>query len=410
MSSIEFLPLAVNPDDYARPILSMLPYKGRRRWIGRSGREVPSAFLGAGEFFVHGRYALVEALRRAGVGPGGAVLLPAYHCRTIVESALYLGAEVRFYPMTADLKPDFASLDRLNADGAVRAMLVTHYFGFANDVVAAEAYCSQHGIALVEDCAHAFYGAHEGRTLGTIGQYSIASAWKFLPVRDGAMLRDNTATDGSLALAGQGPLKEAKAAAALLEARVARLVRRPDLQAPEVSELLRQARKIAAAGPRQKCTDDMQFNRGQVGMAGLRLSCWQIAHTPHDEVARHRRARYRQWLDGVRDVPGVRPLFPDLPDGVVPYAFPLVTDAGGMIFHALRLARIPIWRWEDVAVTSCPVALDYRLRLLQLPCHQDLSEREIDWMLRVLRGVAEGLAQTADARRGPVLVGDYEVR
>ena len=32
--------------------------------------------------FTHGRYALREAYRLAGIGPGSALLAPAYHCRT----------------------------------------------------------------------------------------------------------------------------------------------------------------------------------------------------------------------------------------------------------------------------------------------------------------------------------------
>ena len=123
----------------------------------------------------------------------------------------------------------------------------------------------------------------------------------------------------------------------------------------------------------------------------LATSCWMVEHAAHDQVMRRRRENYQHWLAGVQGLQGVQPLFPELPDGVVPYAFPLLTDAGGLVFHALKLAGIPIWRWEDVAKTECPVSLDFRLRLLQLPCHQDLSREEIDWMLRVLHGVVPGL-------------------
>jgi perosamine synthetase len=34
-----------------------------------------------------------------------------------------------------------------------------------------------------------------------------------------------------------------------------------------------------------------------------------------------------------------------------------------------------------MAVSSCPVARDYRLHLIHLPCHQSLSEKEMDWMI-----------------------------
>jgi hypothetical protein len=109
-------------------------------------------------------------------------------------------------------------------------------------------------------------------------------------------------------------------------------------------------------------------------------------------VAGRRRAHFQRWLDGLAGVAGVRPLRGELPPGVVPYAFPLLTDAGGLAFHALRSAGIPIWRWEDMARSPCPVAADYRLRLLQLPCHQSLNEEEVDWMIAVTRAVMAQIA------------------
>jgi len=46
-----------------------------------------------------------------------------------------------------------------------------------------------------------------------------------------------------------------------------------------------------------------------------------------------------------------------------------------------------------MAMTDCPVSRDYRLRLLQLPCHQGLREEELDWMLDVFRTVAPEIAR-----------------
>lgn len=352
---------------------------------------MPSVFLECQGFFVYGRYALVEALKRAGVVPGSAVLLPAYHCRTIVESALFLGAEVRFYPMTADLRPDFTAMPDLVADGAVRTLLMTHYFGFANALGDARQFCDKHAMALIEDCAHAFYGAYKGHALGTVGQFSVASAWKFLPLRDGAVLRDNTGMTAAMDLKRQPMKDEIKAIVSILQnwtmAHLNKLVL-PEVNAAEVN---RRALEIAAATSQQAKKEDVQFLPGLVQMAGLATSYWMVEHAAHDEVMRRRRKNYQQWLAGVRGLQGVRPLFTELPDDVVPYAFPLLADAGGLVFHALKLAGIPIWRWEDVARTECLVSQDYRLRLLQLPCHQDLSGEEIDWMLRVLRGVVPSL-------------------
>lgn len=79
------------------------------------GRDSPCAFkcLGAGgnvQTFSRGRYALTEAYRLAGVGPNAAVLISAYHCRTMLDPAIRLGAPIVLYALLPDLSPDMAAL------------------------------------------------------------------------------------------------------------------------------------------------------------------------------------------------------------------------------------------------------------------------------------------------------------
>jgi dTDP-4-amino-4,6-dideoxygalactose transaminase len=38
-----------------------------------------------------------------------------------------------------------------------------------------------------------------------------------------------------------------------------------------------------------------------------------------------------------------------------------------------------------MAVSNCPVAQDYRLHLLHLPCHQSLTTDQIDWMITAVQ-------------------------
>jgi hypothetical protein len=110
----------------------------------------------------------------------------------------------------------------------------------------------------------------------------------------------------------------------------------------------------------------------------------------HGRVALRRREHYAAWLAGVSDLPSVRPLYSDLPPSVVPYAFPLLLAEPEPDFRRLKTAGMPIWRWEDMAVTSCKTAQSYRLRLLQLPCHQGLSASELEWMIRAVRILVSG--------------------
>ena len=72
--------------------------------------------------------------------------------------------------------------------------------------------------------------------------------------------------------------------------------------------------------------------------------------------------------------------------------------------------RVPVWRWDEMAVSACPVARDYRLRLLYLPCYLSLSGDEMDWLpaalskvLRTALGCALAIKELIGRRIGVAL-------
>lgn len=82
-----------------------------------------------------------------------------------------------------------------------------------------------------------------------------------------------------------------------------------------------------------------------------------------------------------------RPLYGELPEGCIPYMFPLYIDHPDTHFPLLKYLRVPIWRWDSLAVSSNLVASDYRLHLIHLPCHQSLTEEQMAWMIAAVREV-----------------------
>ncbi len=404
-----YLPLLAQGSNYPKPLLSMLPHREPGNLgLANEVSEGPggSAFLNAGTPFRLGRYALAEALRRAGAGPGRAVWMPAMHCRTMPEAAQHVGAPVRYYPMTSQLQPDFAaSADWLAARAEPAAALVhVHYFGFPQALDETAAVCRLHGLKLVEDCSHAFYGqamTKDGATgpmLGEVGDYAVTSTWKFHPVPYGAVLLDRTA-QGDNRRRGAPLMHEVRSVLAWARARASRDVaapRSPLQAAPSVAALWGQASDLAAKQHVPVGTSESAFQSALAHVGAPRLYQRVVQRADHAGIVMRRRARYKQWLAALQGVPGVMPLFPSLPSGVVPYAFPLLVDEAGVMFHLLKLAGVPVWRWEDmaqVAAQQCTVTASYRVRLLQLACHQSLSEEDLAWMAQTLAACAEVLAQ-----------------
>lgn len=386
--SVKFQPILAHAKGFPDSRVPLLQPPSLANWFG-ADRAVPSAFLGAGnQFFSASRYALLEAFRRCGVGPGDKVLVPAFHCRTMVDPLVHLRAHIVFYHVTPNLWLEESSLKQRCA--GARAMLLTHYFGFPNNVAFAAEFCARRNIALVEDCAHALYGEHDGVALGTTGLYAAASVWKFLPAEDGAVLRDNTGVT-------VGPLRaptfaeEAAGVVRFVQQLASHTFRRRQaVERATAATHISAARALPGGSSRVETKDSV--DRRNIGVRGLKVSRWILDSARHSRIVKQRRENYARWAQAIAGVPGIVPLYTKLPLSVVPYAFPVLLTEAEPAFSALKLAGVPIGRWEDMAVTDCPVAHRYRERLFQLPLHQELSNVEMDWMIKTVTDVFRELA------------------
>jgi perosamine synthetase len=362
--------------------------------------------VGAGRprrVYKRGRYALYDAYRLCGVGPDGTLLAPAYHCRTMLDPAISLGADLALYPVDRQLVPDLDALRRLVAAARrpVRAMLLTHYFGFAQPAATIKAFCDEHDIALIEDCSHALFNLRGRERLGQHGRYTIASPYKLFPCEEGGLLIPGPGR--TLAPNRNRPAglrAELRVVVSALQRSLARRrVTLGDIDEQALDGELRRvtqqpappaARSVAAV----EGTSAM-YLPSEEGLAGPAAARWLMRLCNVGDVARRRRDNYRRWVAEVRALPHCHALFPVLPDDAVPYMFPLFIDHPEPHFYRLKQLGMPIWRWDEMAVSSCRVALEYSRHVLHLPCHQALSDAELQWMIAAVSRVLQSSPLTA---------------
>ncbi len=116
-----------------------------------------------------GTAALHLALLAAGIGPGDEVLVPAFTFVAGAAAIRYCGAT----PVFVDsIGPSDLNLDPADAAQLItprtRAILATHWMGYACDVEALERLCAEHGLLLIEDCAQSITArTTEDRLTGT---------------------------------------------------------------------------------------------------------------------------------------------------------------------------------------------------------------------------------------------------
>jgi dTDP-4-amino-4,6-dideoxygalactose transaminase len=139
-----------------------------------------------------GTAALHLALLAVGVGPGDEVIVPAFTFVAGAAAARHCGAD----PVLADATgPHDLNLDpdavRRAMSPRTRAVLATHWMGYAAEIEALREICAERDLRLVEDCAQSVLGRGRGGALtGTIGDAGCFSFFskKQLAVGEGGMV------------------------------------------------------------------------------------------------------------------------------------------------------------------------------------------------------------------------------
>lgn len=395
------LPLPSAP---ARPWAPLAPVLSRASFRHEAAPGLPSILdAGPARFVTSGRIAIGLALRAMGVGAGDTVLMPAYHSLSMVPPVFWRGATPRFYRVTTDAQVDMPDIVA-RLDASVKAIVVTHYFGFIQDLALIRAWCDAHGVALLEDCAHCFFGEYRGRPVGSFGDYAIASSMKFFPAYEGGVLVSGRHDLDGIALHSAGTGFEAKVLLNTLEHSFAygrlpllRLALALPLRAKDA--LWRRRKDSAAGAPALALAPASSDSEAGFDAAWLdKRSSWfarlLLRRVSGRRIVARRRAHYAALDAAVGGLPGARPLHATLPDGVCPWMFPLVVDDADAVFARLHREGVPMTRfaeqlWDGVDATVCANAAFLSRHVLAFPCHQELTAEELAWMIDRIRAALQ---------------------
>lgn len=170
----------------------------RSKWLsmGAVTQRFEQAFAG----YVGARHAVAVSSATAalhlanlalGIGPGDEVIVPSLTFVATVNAVTYTGATPVFADITSE---DDWSIDPQAIEAAVtpatKAIVVMHYGGYLCNMEAIARIAGRHGLAVVEDAAHAPGSEIGGRKAGTFGAIGCFSffANKNLATGEGGML------------------------------------------------------------------------------------------------------------------------------------------------------------------------------------------------------------------------------
>ncbi len=344
----------------------------------RRPRGAPPWPLGDGcLLFRRARQGLWHGLRTIGLRPEDAVLVPAYHHGSEVEALIRAGLRCRFYEATVDLEPSEPELEALLTD-RVRALHLIHPLGVPRDAGRWRRWCDRHGLLLLEDAAQSWLSTIDGRPTGSIGDLSIFSLYKQVPVPDGGAVvpRIPAETAGS----GAGLRGVAGRHLAWLRQRVS--LGRFD------RALRRRSHTVTPA-------EDMAL--GDVNAGPAKASLYLLARLDHRLVAERRRESYRQLSAALGAL--VPPPFDRIPPGSSPMGLPILVadkERAQRRLEARGVGSLDFWALPhpSLAADRFPGAAERRRTTLLVPSHQGLSAQDLD---RIVTAVREAAGSTAPA-------------
>lgn len=345
--------------------------------------------VGSPQLVARGAVAILLALRHAGIGSGAEVLVPAFNCPSMIAPVRAAGAAAVPYAINEDLSVDIESIERL-VNSRTRALLAAHLFGRINDLAGIKAMCEERGIVLIEDCAHAFFGATAAGPVGSLGHYAIASPRKFFPIAEGGLLtsssrdlRELTLPSASWGHTLQSALRMVDSAVEFGHLRALA----PLLAVAKRARSMLRAKADPQPGSAAHADDayDMQLDvRRCVGLAG---GVGAGRYLFNVDLIAARRRNFARMAAGISGAAKVRVL--DMPpvNTFVPYVVPVLLADPQQHFAQLKQRGVPMWRWEHSIGGVCKVTDNYSQSLIQLPCHQALRTEEIDRIVQTVVAV-----------------------
>ncbi len=316
--------------------------------------------------------------------PGAEVITSALTFCATVNAIIHAGAT----PVLADVDPETMNLDPAAVAAAVtprtRAVLPVHFAGRPCDMDALGELCGRHGLALVEDCAHAIETTYRGRHAGTFGDFGCFSFY----------VTKNVAT-------GEGGMVVARD-----EGRAAR-IKRLALHGMTADAW----KRFSDEGYRHYLVREAGFKYNMMDLQAA-LGLHQLARV--EENWRRREAVWRRYQEGFADLPLDLPAAPEPDTRHAHHLYTVLVDearAGlgrdalleamtreniGVGVHYLAIPEHPYyqeaygWRPEE-----WPEATAIGRRTVSLPLSAKLTDGDVDDVVAALRKVTAGRASHA---------------
>ncbi len=322
------------------------------------------------------------------------VLAPAYHCGSEIDALLKSGVKVTLYEVDRNCNFNIPDIkNRITAK--TKAIYITHFFGFPQDVVKVKQLCERNKLYLIEDCAMSLFSCNGTEIIGSMGDIAVFSFAKTLPVPDGGLLVINNAALGKLSIEMQQPPLSISIRRLLpfIKSNLLIFLSRNTLLHPFYSILFNilNSHRIAMAEKelhipdKSMMSDDLYYNNAHSKFAMSHFTNRMLNAFEPDKIKLIRRRNYCLLADILHNQKKLSILHPELPDGVCPLNFPIITENRDSVRLELYKRGIDADAFgkcyhKNYSLDDYPDSNYLKNHILSLPIHQNLDAENIRYI------------------------------
>ena len=322
------------------------------------------------------------------------VLAPAYHCGSEIDALLKSGVEVILYEVDRNCNINIADIEK-RITAKTKAIYITHFFGFPQDIVNVKELCKQKNLYLIEDCAMSLFSCNGTEIIGSTGDLAVFSLAKTLPVPDGGLLVINNTALGKLSVEIQQPPLSTTLRRLLpfLKSNLLIFLSGNKLLHPFYSMLfsILNSHRIAMAenelhvSGESMMSADLYYNSAHSKFAMSYVTNRMLKAFVPDEIKRIRRRNYCLLADILHNQENLSILYTELPDGVCPLNFPIILENRDSVRLELYKRGIDADAFgkcyhKDYTLHDYPNSNFLKNHILSLPIHQNLDAENIRYI------------------------------
>lgn len=347
-------------------------------------------------FFALGRNAMYAACKMIGLKEGDEILTPAFDCDSALQPFRILGLRLNFYrshPLSFEV--DINNICKIIKKKDIKLIHIINHFGMPQRWDEILKISRAKGIPVLEDDAYSLFSKINDRHFGTFGDMGIFSLRKNLPLYDGGALIVNNPRYNSSNINLQSKIRR-KIKYTLYDGfKIIRRTPMPKNLKYKIKQIYKfnnvidvppplysDSESKLPPWPKRDCIDE-EFTIDYLRPISLLSRVWlnNIKVEWFQKIIDKKRSYYYWMVDKLIALKGITILWPNLPEGVVPFCLSVLIKSNRDKFLNSLKSKYDVMAWPTLSKIVFELISDFpeiailgkQIFQINLPSHKILE-------------------------------------